>query len=292
MKYTYNELFGDTIEGEGPLAGVPTVYVRFSNCNFSCRGFNNPNDVDPYSEETLGYDPKRIPTVQDIPEPISIGCDTLYSHDKRFKHMWKTVDEVELANSLTELLPARQKGDWSKTMLSITGGEPTLHQKQIPTLLKQREFDTLRRIIIETNCAVPLKQSFIDELNEWVDAVPGRMVIWSNSPKLSASGEPYEKAIKPEIAMMQRKTSNYIQYFKFVCDDKEEHFEEVQKAMNDYYAAGIPEEDSDQIYIMPMSCTEEQQAEIMVGIAEKCIDRGWVFCLRVHNVLYANAIGK
>ena len=60
--------------------------------------------------------------------------------------------------------------------------------------------------------------------------------------------------------------------------------------MEDYYAGGVPE-DVD-IFIMPMACTEDQQKEIMTEVADMCIERGYIFCLRIHNTVYSNAIGK
>lgn len=290
-KYTYVEQF-ISIEGEGPESGTPTVYIRFTNCNFTCSKFNNPNNIDPSSIEALKFDPKRIATVQEIPE-ITIGCDSIYAWHPSFKHMWTTVDERELATQLTDLLPVNRNRDWSKDILSLTGGEPTLRAKTIPTLLNQPEFDSLNKVLIETNCSVKLKDNFIQELKEWTDKKKGRKIIWSNSPKLSASGEDYSKAIIPEIAITQRKffeDHQYQQYFKFVCDAKEEHFVEVGQAMEDYYKVGIPRDVG--VYIMPMACTSEQQQEIMTKVADMCIERGYIYCHRIHNTVYSNAIGK
>lgn len=298
IEHTYAELF-KSIEGEAKYSGKPTIYVRLAGlktksgkytngCNFTCAKFNNPNNIDPLSFEALKFDPLRIPTVQDIPE-ISIGCDSQYAVSNLYSHMWTTVDGSTLANQLTALLPKRMNGNWSNFILSITGGEPTMHQKTIPDFINQPQFDTLNHILIETNCSIPLKPDFIQELNNWIAKKPGRFITWSNSPKLSASGEDYKKAIKPQVAIQQLGVTNCDQYFKFVCDAKEEQFVEVEQAMNDYYQGGITK-DAD-IYIMPMSCTEDQQKEIMVGVAEMCIDRAWIYCHRIHNTVFDNKIG-
>lgn len=290
MKYQYVELF-KSIEGEARYSGTPTIYVRFTHCNFTCRGFNNPKDIDPMSPEALKFDPKAIKILTDIPE-ISIGCDSIYAWDKGFKHMWTDCDEHELATSLTDFLPAWKNRQWGKHILSLTGGEPTLHQKTLPTLLNHPEFKSLRHILIETNCSVPLRPKFLQALDDWCleDDDYVRQITWSNSPKLSASGEPFEKAIKPEIAVAQTTLGNYDQYFKFVCDAKEEHFDEVAKAMECYYDAGISEEVD--VFIMPVACTEEQQKKIMQRVADMCIEREYIYCHRIHNTVYDNAIGK
>jgi len=288
MKYQYVELF-KSIEGEAKYAGTPTMYVRFTNCNFTCRGFNNPDNVDPMSPEALQFDPKIIKTVTDIKE-ISIGCDSIYAWNKEFKHLWRDVDEVTLATELTDLLPVGRNRKWWIDILSLTGGEPTLRQKTIPTLLNQPQFDTLLHVLIETNCSVPLTQKFIDDMNDWIAKVPGRHVTWSNSPKLSASGEDYNKAIVPAIALKQRELTSYDQYFKFVCSDEDAHFREVAQAMHDYHSAGVPHELN--VYIMPVACTEAQQRVIMANVADMCIEKGYIYCHRIHNTVYDNAIGK
>ncbi len=291
-KYEYSELF-ISVEGEGPYTGHPTVYIRFSRCNFTCKLFNNPDGLD----DGCGYaplevDPKDITSLDDL-QPIEIGCDSQYAVNPTFSHIWHKADERELAKATVDVISHKS---WShpkthaSVILSLTGGEPTLRAKFIPTLLAQPEFNDLSVILIETNCAVPLKQSFIDELNKWTNANSLRRIVWSNSPKLSASGEPWEKAIRPENAVMQRGVDYCEQYFKFVCGPNERDFDEVAKAMEEYWAGGVPRENN--VYIMPMACTEEQQENIAAQVADMCIERGYIYCHRVHNSVYNNAIGK
>jgi 6-pyruvoyltetrahydropterin 2'-reductase len=300
-KYEWSETFM-SIEGEGPYSGTPTAYVRFSKCNFECRGFNNPNDVDPASPEVLGFDPKLIATVQDIPE-ITVGCDSIYAWHNDFKHTWHKGDEIELSTELVALLPDSFKQMWTHpvtnqdAILSITGGEPTLRAKTIPTLLKAPALNSLAHLLIETNCAVPLRDNFITALNEWIDdglqRGVDRKVTWSNSPKLAVSGEVREKAIVPANAVMQMSqnlSDRFEQYFKFVCDETDASFDEVASVMEEYHAGGVSKDAK--VYIMPVCCTEDQQKEIMQAVADKCIERGYIYCHRIHNTVYENAIGK
>lgn len=294
-KFEWSEIF-TSIEGEAQYVGHATTYVRFVKCNFTCQGFNNP-EMKEITNEVLGFNPADIKTLDKCP-PIEIGCDSIYSWDDRFKHMWHKGDENELADAIMEKVPHNQ---WTNpiskqpTIFSITGGEPTLRAKFIPALLNTPQFADLRHLLIETNCSVPLKQSFIDELNTWLYSHPERKyrrITWSNSPKLAVSGEPWDKAIRPEVAMMQRGTDQRFsdQYFKFVCGADQRDFDEVKKAMAAYYEAGVPE--FVEIYIMPVACTEEQQQEIAAQVADMCIDHGFIYCHRVHNSVYKNAIGK
>ncbi|MFY0658107.1 MAG: 7-carboxy-7-deazaguanine synthase QueE [Neptunomonas phycophila] len=286
----YSEIFL-SIEGEGPYTGHSTVYIRFAKCNFTCRGFNNPDMVE-ITNDVLGFDPADYDKLEDLPV-ISIGCDSIYSWDKRFKHMWFKRTAAELAKDVMGYVP---HGKWrhprtnQRTILSLTGGEPTLNARFLPELLAQPEFEDLEHILIETNCSVPLKDEFIQELTDWSLAKEGRKIIWSNSPKLSVSGEPWEKAIVPAIALKQRQVANSEQYFKFVCDATDESFDEVQKAMDQYYLHGLPQED-DQVFIMPVGAIEEQQLNIAGTVATMCLDRGYVFCGRAHVHAFGNTIG-
>lgn len=292
MAASVSEIFL-SIEGEAMFAGYPTAYIRFSGCNFECKGFNNPEMVE-ITNEVLGFDPADFTKLEDIPT-ITKGCDSLYAWDQRFKHLWKKYEIKELAEAITALLPNK---DWkSKStlpyILSLTGGEPTLRGKQIIELLNDPSLTFVSTVIIETNCSVPLKQSFIDGLNEWVynGSISGltRTIVWSNSPKLSISGEKREVAINPTIANQQRYVTGSIQYFKFVCDDNEADFKEVMDVMCNYAA-----NDSSvyrKIYIMPVACTEEQQQKIAAGVAMKCIDYGYIYCHRVHASVFGNIVG-
>ena len=296
VNFTWSEVF-TSIEGEGPYSGHPTIYVRFAKCNFQCKRFNNPLNLE-ITNDVLGFDPSNYNTLGELP-PIAIGCDSIYSWDSRFKHMWETGSEDNLAQTVIDKLPYnkwKHPGSGLPIILSLTGGEPTLYKKKIPILLNHPLFKNLQHILIETNCAVPLDDPFISELSKWILNGCDRKVTWSNSPKLSNSGEDWKNAIQPEIAKQQIslrymiRVPGYVsQYFKFVCDETDQMFDEVDQAMNEYYAAGIPR--NTPIYIMPMACTEEQQFSVAAKVAQQCIDRGYIYCHRLQNSIWGNTIG-
>lgn len=294
-KFSWSEVFM-SIEGEGPYSGWPTVYIRFTGCNFECRGFNNPNMEDTTSIETLGFDPKDYKDIYSIPL-ITKGCDSIYSWDKKFSHMWTEGDENELANTVINTLPHKQ---WfhpltnKPIILSLTGGEPTLRAKTIPTLLNHKLFEDLQILLIETNSSVPLSDRFIDELNKWVREDSTRKIIWSNSPKLSDSGELRKRAIQPDVINSQLDTNirtphNFEQYFKFVCGPDDKDFDEVEEVMNIYYNAGL--QPHAPVYIMPQACLEEQQQQIAARVAIQCINRGYTYCHRIQNSVFGNGVG-
>jgi len=285
MKITTSEIFYSP-QGEGPLTGRPQVWARVAKCNFTCMGFNNPNYVDTTTNEGLDFDPTTYNTLQELP-PISVGCDSIYSWDKRFKHMWTTWGLEELATEVLKYLPT---GKWDRNIgLTFTGGEPTARMKAIAELIHLPEFDDLQVITFETNCAVPLMDKHMDRLSEWVEGDPRRMIVWSNSPKLSITGEPWAKAIRPDIATQQLKVVNSYQYFKFVVEPTEESFAEVDEAMAEYHAAGIPE--TAEIWTMPVGGLLEQQQELDRKVTEMALERGWNVSWRAHIYVFGNEIG-
>ncbi|MEM4258056.1 MAG: hypothetical protein QXL17_02750 [Candidatus Thermoplasmatota archaeon] len=291
-RYEWSETFM-SVEGEAKYTGWPTVYIRFSRCNFQCRGFNNPNNVDTTSAKILGFDPRTVWSLENLP-PIHTGCDSIYSWDEKFSHLWHTGNENELANEVIKVLPYNS---WinprtgQHVILSLTGGEPTLRIKFWPELLNTEQFKNVKHVLIETNCSVPLKEKYIEQLFNWALSRHAK-VTWSNSPKLSRSGEKWEDAIRPEIAAMQMFNGGngiFEQYFKFVCAPTESDFDEVEKAMQAYYSAGIKQDV--EVYIMPVACLEEQQKEIAAQVARMCIDRGYIYCHRVQNSVFNNGPG-
>lgn len=296
-KITVVESWYGTPNGEGPVTGRldSSVWLRVARCPFTCKGFNNPDKVDTETNEGLGFDPKDYNSLDEIPE-ITRGCDSIYAWDDRFAHMWKTYTTDELAEHVVSLLPENAK-NWQHPVskqfygLTITGGEPTSVMKAWVEFINHPLLDGLRTVTFETNCAVPLKPEHMLELRRWCIAQPGRRIIWSNSPKLTVSGEPWEKAIVPMNALHQLLVGKEYctQYFKFVCDATDESFDEVARAMGEYRASGIPE--SSEVWIMPMGASLEQQTAIDQKITRMALDRGYHVSLRAHVYVFGNAPG-
>ncbi len=307
-QYEWSEVFM-SIEGEAKYSGHPTVYIRFARCNFQCRGFNNPGkDIQPDGYATLGFDPKDYKTLQEIPL-IHTGCDSQYAVNPKFAHMWQRGDEKALAAEVLKVLPHntfKHPVSGKRVILSLTGGEPTIRLKFWIPILEELYVAGMRSILVETNCAAPMRDNDLENLDRWVDsknfaALDGDeiKVIWSNSPKISGSGEIWKDAIRPEIAFKQyfkntntghfRRTRFQEQYFKFVCGPYETDFREVENAMEEYFQAGIPR--NADVYIMPVACTEEQQQEIASKVAKMCIDRGYIYCHRIQNSVFGNGVG-
>lgn len=276
-----------SIEGEGPLTGVPTVFVRTFGCNFTCSGFSNPT-----GGKVI---PIKIDTLQKFkPE---VGCDSIYSWHPDYKDLSKWYTITEMANAILDLLPNRTViNPRSKTspILSLTGGEPTMHQSGLIALLFHPLMQDFDKVLIETNAAYPLTGEFLGSLELWTRSGKDRMVIWACSPKLSISGESKEKAIRPEIIKAQLSISDATQYLKFVSDGSEASFQEIAETVNTYneYLAPFGKEiNSHSVYVMPVGATLEQQSEIQRRVADVCLQYGYSFCIRAHCFVYNNEVG-
>jgi 6-pyruvoyltetrahydropterin 2'-reductase len=305
--YEWSEVFL-SIEGEARYSGHPTVYIRFARCNFQCAKFNNPkNEIEEDGYASIGFNPKDYKTIHDIPL-ITKGCDSQYSVSPKFSHMWHKGDEKALAVEVLKVLPHntfKNPATSKRVILSLTGGEPTIRLKFWVPILEELYQHGMRTVLIETNCAAPMRDKDLDALYRWAAEKdytgPGKMkIIWSNSPKISGSGETWKDAIRPNIALAQ---TNPLflpiygqwgpvateQYFKFVCGPYENDFREVENAMEEYYQAGISR--GADVYIMPTACTEEQQQEISAKVAAMCMQHGYIYCHRIQNSVFGNGVG-
>ncbi|MDH5182508.1 MAG: radical SAM protein [Gammaproteobacteria bacterium] len=93
MKNTYPivEIFGPVVQGEGELAGLPTIFVRLGGCDYRCT-----------------------------------QCDTMYAVDTaRYKHQWQKLTAAEITNTVLALA---DKGMGQNRPINVTfsGGNPAL----------------------------------------------------------------------------------------------------------------------------------------------------------------------
>lgn len=68
VKIRISEIFGPTIQGEGAVIGVPTVFVRTGGCDYRCS-----------------------------------WCDTLHAVDSQYRHEWKPMSADEIFSEVKKL---------------------------------------------------------------------------------------------------------------------------------------------------------------------------------------------
>jgi organic radical activating enzyme len=140
----------------------------------------------------------------------------------------------------------------------------------------------LRNITFETNTT----QFLHNDLYTYLSKHDRLTVTWSCSPKLSVSGEPWETAIKPDVALDYARVNGSELYFKFVVAT-ESDFAEVKRAVSAYQDAGV----QCPVYLMPMGGRSEEYALNVKDVAEACMAEGWRFTPRLHISLFGNAWG-
>ena len=124
--YLVHDIFGPTIQGEGPLAGTPCIFLRFSLCNMW-------NGIAKYREIS-----------------ICPFCDTEFNNRR-------PMEDHEIIQAILE-----ERGNHKIQWIWISGGEPAL-QLDIPllNLIKSHGF----RIGLETNGTLDIPyDALIDHL--------------------------------------------------------------------------------------------------------------------------------
>jgi len=295
-KLRYSEAFY-SVQGEGRFVGVPSVFLRTFGCNFRCMNFGlakEPNRAEKL-KQGIKYNPEvkelldagitdKVEKFEDLPI-VHTGCDTyasIYPEFKKFM-MDKTVDEV-----VDHVLSLTPEGKWTMSNgqdvhFILTGGEPLLGwQRFYVELFEHPRMKDLKNVTFETNTTQTLHKDFEDYLRKQ-DKFE---VTWSCSPKLSVSGEPWNTAIKPEIARSYNGIPNSEMYFKFVVADASD-VDEVSKAVAEYNQVGI----NVPVYVMPLGGRSETYILNTKKVAELAMARGWRYTPRLHVDIFGNAWG-
>jgi organic radical activating enzyme len=230
-------------------------------------------------------------TFEELPL-VNTGCDSYASWHPAFKDLSHTLTHDELISKMLALTPNKQweQHNGNDVHLVITGGEPLLGwQRGYEELLSQDAMSDLKNITFETNGTQTLQLKFKDFLHKWrqpdIGAIPTREITFSVSPKLSASGELWSEAIRPEIIADYQ--SNGTVYLKFVVDS-EAHFEEVDRAVAAYREAGF----RGITYVMPQGGVVTPYECNRVNVANWALERGYNYSPRLHVDLWGNGWGK
>ena len=285
MKIKVSEIFYSA-QGEGRFVGVPSVFLRTFGCNFTCSGFGcQPGEKSTEADEVA----KNVHLYKDfLSLPlVNTGCDSYASWHPAFKELSPTYETGDLVDRLLALTPNHRwvQDNGNDVHLVITGGEPLLGwQRAYEELLSHERMQDLRNITFETNGTQTLQGKFIDYLLDWGD-IAGNEITFSVSPKLSASGEAWEEAIRPEIV---RTYQDYgFTYLKFVVET-EQHFAEVDRAVAQYRAVGF----NGPVYVMPQGGVVTPYEKNRVRVADWALSKGYCYSPRLHVDLWGNGWGK
>lgn len=292
MSLRISEIFY-SIQGEGSRAGHPSVFVRVFGCNFRCPGFGMPKgqvstEPDEIANEVLA-NPDKYPTYESLPLART-GCDSYPSWHPKLKDYSPEMTAEEIIKKIDSVIP--KNVDKNRIDIVFTGGEPLLkcNQREIVDLLnKNREyFKNFDSFTFETNGT----QEVLSEVKGVFSIDISRPLIISISPKLSCSGVPSSKAIKPDVisdifdSVWDGDISHT--YLKFVVnpefiEDQLTEIEYVLQSIHPTHNVDIP------VYLMPEGGTEERYNDNMKKVADVAMKKGYRFCPRLHVTLFGNS---
>jgi 7-carboxy-7-deazaguanine synthase len=287
MKLKISEIFYSA-QGEGRFIGVPSLFLRTFGCNFTCGGFGMARGTSSTERNVIKVE--QYKTYNDLPL-VSTGCDSYASWDPRFKSLSPLLSIDETVKQMLDVVPNNnwQQLNGNNVHLVITGGEPLLGwQRSYPNLLAHPDMANLQNITFETNGTQPLQADFLAYLHGWLhgsEVLIDRELTFSVSPKLSASGETWEDAIKPEIVASYEQVGTA--YLKFVIETPAD-FDEVDRAVAAYRAAGF----IGVAYVMPVGGVVSVYDGNKFHIADEAMKRGYYYSPRLHVDLWGNSWGK
>ena len=285
MKLKVSEIFYSA-QGEGRFVGVPSVFLRTFGCNFQCAGFGMARGVKSTEADIVADSVQLYKSYDDLPL-VNTGCDSYASWHPKFKHLSPTLDTSEVVEKMLALTPNNHwlQANGNDVHLVITGGEPLLGwQRAYGELFEHPSMQDIRNITFETNGTQELSEDFRITLDA-LQLNGDREVTFSVSAKLSASGESWDDAIKPEIV---RSYQHYgTTYLKFVVENPGD-FDEVDRAVSEYRAAGF----TGVIYIMPVGGVVSVYNGNKFNVADEAMLRGYYYSPRLHVDLWGNSWGK
>jgi organic radical activating enzyme len=234
-KIKISEIFYSA-QGEGRYIGVPSVFLRTFGCNFKCPGFGLPKGEKTTDPDDLANVVHFFSSFEELPLAHT-GCDSYASWHPAFKHLSPNYTVDETIDKLLALTPNNRwrQHNGNDVHLVITGGEPLLGWQQLyPELLSNRRMEDLKHLTFETNGT----QLVRDDLQTYLFEEYTRFgrdrddLTFSVSPKLSASGEAWADAVKPEVVVDYQRLG-YV-YLKFVVATLED-FDEVDYIYGEEY---------------------------------------------------------
>lgn len=238
-----------SLQGEGEFIGTPSVFLRLGGCNLRCSGFGNQ-----YTGSTI------------------IGCDSIYAANAKFSKEWKFYENAQ------ELILKIQSLSDVNFDIVITGGEPTL-QFGNPILLEtiKHFLQKGHRISVESNGSVDFR--FDEVLKE---------LYFTLSVKLSNSGEPINKRIKPSVIQNIIDNAKNV-VFKFVlnakmCEDGSA-ISEIKDLLSKLNLK------NNRIYLMPQGVSVEELDKNIQKIYPLCLQEGFCLSDRIHIRIWGDKRG-
>ncbi|MCG8581863.1 MAG: 7-carboxy-7-deazaguanine synthase QueE [Bacteroidales bacterium] len=249
-----------TIQGEGKLAGVPSLFIRLSSCNLRC--------------------------IWQMEDGSFCRCDTTYASFHPDEIVEMEVNDV--FNWVKHNLG-------NVRHVVITGGEPLIQKRALAPLCRKLKEELNVYITLESNGSL-----YDADVADWIDLFsisPKLRNSEPNAEKLAAynlkEAGPYKFHAQKRLNLsalqsyidLSNSTDKELQ-LKFVVG-KSSDYKEIKA---DFLGALNNWNDND-ILLMPLGATQEEVAKSSPLVLEMAIANGWRYSPRVHIELFGSKSG-
>jgi len=239
-----NEIF-HSLQGEGFLVGVPSVFIRLAGCPLRCKWCDTKYALDPNAGDDL--------TIEQIIDKVETIA-SLSSHEPRLS----TVAFSSSVNLSKEEAKVEATSHESRYVV-ITGGEP-MTNPDLPKLAQALK-NCGKHITIETTGI-----AFVPKLS---------CDLMSISPKLSNSGN----SSGPDLTVLNDLIAGYEYQLKFVVDSADDlpEIKQVLSKLNNI--------DFSKVMLMPQAATRDELLAKSPMVADLCKQNSFAFCQRLQILL-------
>ena len=237
-----------SIQGEGASIGIPSIFIRFSNCNLSCGiAPTHINTITKYKWNQKQVNELKLKNATWV-------CDTIATFTQGKDYTLDKLDEYFIVNGFYSYLR-------NGAHLIFTGGEPLLNETNIIGIINLVN-SKVNNVYYEIETNGTLLPNLLKEID----------IQFNISPKLKNSGLPEHIRIKRDI--LNELLNCNKSYFKFVVSNEKDILEilELQNELD------IP---NNKIILMPACQNRDEKDLIQNLIVEYCKTNNFRYSTRL-----------
>jgi len=249
-----------TIQGEGKLAGVPSLFIRLAGCNLRCMWTMPDGSVSICDTAYASFNPDRPSdwVIDDVIDVIRCNCQTI-------------------------------------NYLVISGGEPMMQAEALRVFCRRVKTELNLHITIETNGTI-----YDEEVARWVDLVSLSPKLKSSDPtlaKVESAGYHYGGTFK--LHASKRININVIQQWIDASQRYQHDFQlkfvvgsmADEQEIKDVFLDQLNGYQSVDVMLMPLGGTTTELNKTTALAVEMSVRNGWRFSNRLHISLFGSRTG-